>query len=190
METRLKKIIGFSSIFILCTAVIGASINHSISIRNTLNMDTVDIELNELENSEDGLVKFQPIEYISPAQQISYIPQIVNKGIDCYVRAKISIDDQFLNAEGIESKWVTCKDGYLYYTDVLKEDESINIFDIIKVNENIDSSSELQKCNITVKVDAIQSRNFTPDFSSDMPFGSHEIQDTVRSRDFSRGDVS
>ena len=66
-----------------------------------------------------------------------------------------------------EDKWFYCQnDGYFYYKTILTdESEPVELFTEVTIPEELDNEWSLEEISIDVRVEAIQSRNFTPDFS-------------------------
>lgn len=176
-----------------------AAYDATASVTNKLQLDTVDIALNEYSVVDGKEVPWSNDRYdaLTPGAVISKIPRITCNGADCFVRAKVEIetlpDDEYPEAipltmdeiYGIDtSKWTYKEDGYFYYANVMSLEDSVDLFNEIKIptgwkNENYDC-----RYRITVTTDAVQSAHFTPDMNSDSPWGDTEIEETVRDRSF------
>lgn len=166
---------------------------------NNLFMDTVDISLEEYMELENGeLVLFKPAEILIPGDTISYVSQINNLGVDCYIRLKVSFSN--LYKDGIEnneldpldmthiknideSQWVY-RNGYLYYVDVLKEGETVLLPQKINTPVEWNNSYAKHQFDVDITAEAIQSKNFEVDITSENPWGSIQPQKTIRSRLF------
>lgn len=124
---------------------------------------------------------------VMPGMRVSQIPKITNRAEACYIRAGIVIDGKeeveyplsLDDISGFDEKWVK-KEGYYYYKDILKTDECTSLFDTITIpsewgtkydNNGVKDYYTLNDWDITIRVDAIQAVNFTPDFNSDTPWG-------------------
>lgn len=163
---------------------------------NNLKIDTVDIELQEFQLDENS----SEIEFVNPTQQIpgatiSKIPRVYNKGSDCWLRVKLdfSIDDENLETVNIDDlngfvfdNWVKGDDGYYYLIQVLSENDDINIFDSVTIPSEWGNEYKDKNIFVDVTAEAIQTKNFTPDFSSGKPWGVEKAEECVRSRDFER----
>ena len=150
-----------------------------ISVSNHFETGVVDIELNEytIENGQEVVWKNQ-IKNILPGQDIIKIPRIKNDGNDCYVRASIDFIHTPLTVDsvyGIEDEWILANDGYYYYKNILSSGDTVDLFKGIKIPEDLDSETQDSIFEIQVKVDAVQSSNFTPDYSLEKPWGNVEI---------------
>lgn len=196
-----NKILILSLGAILCVAGTAGALAQYTAEKETTNnlmVDTVDIELQEFQLDDNG----SEVEFINPSQQlpgttISKIPRIYNKGSACWIRVKLdfSIDDENLETVDIDDlngfqtdNWTLGDDGYYYFHQSLSENTDIDIFDSVTIpsewgNEYIDKNIFLD-----ITAEAIQTKNFTPDFSTGTPWGNIEAEECVRSRDFERGE--
>lgn len=164
---------------------------------NNLSMDTVDISLEEYMESNNGdLVLFEPSKFYSPGDKIQFVSQVKNLGVDSYIRLKVTFNNLEVNndnnarsplsemihfASYDETDWVY-KNGYLYCTDVLKEGETASTFEVINIPLEWDNSYANHQFDVDITAEAIQSKNFEVDITSEDPWGSIQPQKTVRSR--------
>jgi hypothetical protein len=134
----------------------------------------IDEENNKIE-CPDGVV----VENVLPGQKETVIANIQNDAADCYVRLKQAWDapDAISTIFEENDNWVETSDGYIYYTQILSENESVDLSMLICVNKDLDESYASAAIFQYVRVEAIQSANFTPDFTSADPWGGVEIQD-------------
>lgn len=179
----------------MCTGFLYASLTDTVSVENDLNMDTVDIGLKDymLENGKKADFIFD--DTLLPGKTVSWIPEISNKGVDCYLRAKISIIScsgrgenlDLSHISGISDEWIYKEnDGYYYYRDVLEEDESVDLFDGFTIPSEWGNDIINNIYDIDIRVDAVQKRNFELDTDSADPWHGTAPEKTVRSRDFKR----
>lgn len=140
----------------------------------------VDIDIQELTVLEEGeSAATQNI--IDANKDVSYVPRIINRSADCFVRAHVevvmdgecerplSIDDIY----GLSSDWI-CKDNYFYYTKILREGQQTDLFEGIHIPEDWDYG-DAEGFSIEVKAEAVQSANFMPDFNKELPWGAVEL---------------
>lgn len=173
------------------------------SVTNTLSTSVVDIGLANYRSVDGKEVPFTEEDkkvMVMPGMRISQIPKITNKAEDCYIRAGISIDgkekvERPLSLEdisGFTEAWVR-KGEYYYYKDILKTKECVPLFDTVTIPCEWETRYEegvvkdhytLNDWEITVRVDAIQAKNFTPDFGRDFPWGiegeDYDIQKCIQ----------
>lgn len=170
-------------ISLLSSGVVFAISSNVLPVDNVFQTDKVDITLtnNTLtrENEIKEIDSDTPIEVL-PGKLISLIPTIENKGADSYIRAFVYLNEysglKLNDLRGISDVWqYNPGDGYFYYKDVVKSDEVIKLYDMLSIPTNYDK----QNINFDVKVsvDAIQARNFNPDFTSTTPWGNVEIKE-------------
>ncbi len=165
------------SIILFCTGAVYAM--ESVEVTNHFETGIVDIELTEYQKNGDTEELWADKENILPEEEISKIPRIENDGVDCYVRAKITfrnteeVDEKCLF--GMDEQWMKADDGYYYYKEVLPQGSKVDIFRGVKIPKDFSQDNESESFYIDIDVDAIQSKNFTPEFETAAPWGSVEI---------------
>ena len=173
-----RLLIFFSSLSILMCGS-GATIlaMTETSVTNYLSTGIVDIELEEYQIQDGKEEAYEDVKDILPGQVISKIPRIRNDGNDCYIRVKLDLEgtEESIEAQEIGEKWKEGKDGYLYYTDILKTGDETDLFQSIKIPEDF-AQEEESAFQLEIHAEGIQSQNFTPDFQADAPWGAVEIQ--------------
>ena len=173
-----RLLIFFSSLSILMCGS-GATIlaMTETSVTNYLSTGIVDIELEEYQIQDGKEEAYEDVKDILPGQVISKIPRIHNAGNDCYIRVKLDLEgtEESIEAQEIGEKWKEGKDGYLYYTDILKTGDETDLFQSIKIPEDF-AQEEESAFQLEIHAEGIQSQNFTPDFQADAPWGAVEIQ--------------
>lgn len=120
---------------------------------------------------------------ILPGQEVSLNTVIENLGEDCFIRYCLmgeAMSEQKIPDTsfcGISEKDIK-RGEYFYVTEKLEHGEKKQIFTAFMLPE---TWRQEEKDEITVKivVDAIQSRNFNPDFDSDTPWGETVIQEVA-----------
>lgn len=178
---KLKYYVSASLVFVLLAATaIHAASMYRLSYVERFETNEVNIciqEISAIENSED--IKQQLAE---ANEDLSYIPRIINRAADCYVRARVKIDmngecEQPLGLEhiyGLDEDWIKAGD-YFYYTKILAEGQSADLFEGLHVPENWEYGNA-DGFEIHVEAEAIQSANFNPDFSRDLPWGAVQLE--------------
>ena len=147
----------------------------------SLSTGIVDIKIQNYElNSENNEEIFNQNKKCSPGEIISLIPKIENIGESCFVRIKINyIDDtvDFMDfISGFSSNWEKYGD-YYYYNKVLNSNENVEIFKTIKIPDSINTNNE--SIVLTIIAEAVQERNFNPDYSSNNPWGDIVPQKSI-----------
>ena len=67
------------------------------------------------------------------------------------------------------------EDGYYYYTNIVKNNEEVDFFKGLIIPNDFVQEAEGSEFSLKVDVDAIQSKNFNPDFNAKEPWGAIEI---------------
>ena len=162
---RNKRLLLIGIVFFIIFSISGIYALTEDVINNTestISTSYVDIKLEEYQNGEPYI---KENEVVMPGETISLNSKINNLGIDCYVRAKISYTlngteyNEFDYINGDYKNW-NKKDKYYYYTQVLKQNEIINLFDTIQVPNEILNESSGDKIIVHIIVEAVQSKNF------------------------------
>lgn len=125
-----------------------------------------------------------------PGDSISKIPRITNYAQPCWVRARIVMENNRNQMDGIQeemlvgisSKWVR-RGEYYYYTKALKKRESVDLFHSVKIPESWTEEHNGQELGMVIQAEAIQKANFTPDFSGMSPWGNQEIELCVHEKE-------
>lgn len=154
---------------------------NTAAVKNHFETGVTDISIHEYQMKSEERTDYEPAKLILPGQNISKIPSIKAEGSDCYIRAKITFRETTAeNMEegvyGISDDWVKRGDGYYYYTKVLKTGEAVDFFQGIIIPSDFSQEDHEGKSTfLDVDVDAIQAKNFVPDFEGDFPWGQIEI---------------
>lgn len=161
----------------------------SVSVENHASVGIVDIQLTEYHLVDGKEEPWADNPLILPGTRISKIPRISNSGNDCYVRVKFEAKEGEAGIEqgiyGIQKDWKQKEDGYYYYTKVLKTGENVDLFQGLVIPENL-PQEEYEGCEIGLEIcaEAIQSRNFSPDFQGETPWGNVEILSCEKKGDY------
>lgn len=151
----------------------------SVEVRNDFETGIVDIDLQEFQKVGDTEKTWEDDPVVLPGDVISKIPRIYNKGNDCFIRAKITFREITEIGEtdllGMSSDWTKADDGYYYYTKILSHGENVDIFQGLRIPNNFPQGNAGKKFFIDIDVDAIQSKNFEPQFNLAQPWGTIEI---------------
>lgn len=172
---------------LVCSASF-AAFKNSAGVHAFFNMGGVNIEVENYRayDGEEVLEKEEmTLDYYGSA---SFIPRITNKAESCYVRVKLTAQtdlqqiDIMKNLYGIGEGW-TLIGGYLYYKQPVESKESIDVCRGFDVPAEWDYKSS-NSMKIKVAADAVQSKNFTPDFSSDNPWGDVTVSESKVKDDY------
>lgn len=146
---------------------------------NRLETGFVDIELEEYELEGTHRVISDRKYQILPGQTVSKIPQIENLGTDAYVRVKIELpeEEQFLEEQifGMDALWVKAGDGFYYRREPMKTAEKTDFFEGLVIPTDYPQTKEGTSFEMHLVSEAVQAKNFTPDFSKSAPWGDITI---------------
>lgn len=166
----------------LCVAVFSCGLIYgmtSVEVTNEFETGIVDIRLAEYQKTNEGEKPWEDNPLVLPGDTVSKIPRIYNDGNDCYVRVKITFRDadnlNENNLLGVSDKWIKADDGYLYYTEILPHGGEVDVFEALQIPDDFSQNNEGKTFYIDIDADAIQSKNFEPQFELAQPWGDIEI---------------
>lgn len=187
----------------LCLTGMFAAYTSELGFVNDFAVDTVDIEL-ESSIAEDAprLTNGTGRPALIDDSEVEHNLTISNEGANCYIRCKSlysrasvetpdSLDtfDATGNIAADPNLWHLAEDGYLYYKGVLGEGEAVSLVEMVSNAPEwrkvvVDGEQVLAGFDMTASfmVEAVQSRNFTPDFASATPWGDVEPEVCIYSR--------
>ena len=148
-----------------------------------INTSEVDIEIQNYRlNDNNEEVECEETTIVSPGDIVSIIPKVSNNGIDCYLRFKafyIDNNTDFSNyVTGLTSDFNKYGD-YYYYKGILKTSEVLKLFDTIKIPNDVETITTNGKIKLEITVEAIQDKNFNPDYTLDDPWKGEEPTETI-----------
>lgn len=178
-----KTIAAFTAaVLLLSVLAVLAETEAGKVFRNKIETVFVQVDVQQLRETEKGLRQIQDGIAVMPGEKISYIPRVKVTGVRSYVRMRfdavmneaggveITPDDIY----GLNKSWIK-RGAYFYCTKVMSSGESSDVFRGIKVPQ-IDSGVPCSGFRISITADAVQQDHFAPDFSRSAPWGSISIQ--------------
>lgn len=182
-----KKSLGLIGLAMLIIAAVSgtyAYFSDKISVDNTLQLGDIRILLedNGLPDSEKGGDTGKEA-MVLPGDTVFRVSRITCQAEPCYIRALFtakSPDDTTgrLPAPDIRQSsddWI--KIGrYYYYKNPLASGEHAELLSRTDIPAAWSNEQALKNLSVDLQVDAIQSKNFTPDFNTDTPWGEEEIE--------------
>lgn len=185
MKNRKIKmlILSFSLASILMGNVTYAGFTDHISVVNEIWTGDVNISLKEYALLDGKEIRYEDPECVQPGDRISKIPRIMNLAEPCWIRAKVEYinkNDELeglseKNLVGLSKKWVK-RGEYYYYTEVLNEKESVDLFHEIHIPEEWDNEYSEKSFSVIIRSEAIQAVHFEPDFDAMSPWGNQEAE--------------
>ncbi|MGN0701734.1 MAG: hypothetical protein ACI4KL_00925 [Lentihominibacter sp.] len=149
--------------------------------RNEVETSGVDVRIEQYRETREGITKAEGTVPVIPGETVSCMPKVTNLKEDSYVRVKFEFSGEYgeKTAAGdscikeLNPGWVRRGD-YYYFTGIMSKAEEEYVFRSMVIPDEISRPGEQLKLCGTV--DGIQAVNFTPDFDSNHPWGSVEIQ--------------
>lgn len=164
---------------------IPAAQSDSLTVENHVQTGDINIKLEEYQKNADGKEsKYTYDGYVLPGDNISKIPRITNLAQPCYIRILLTFpppeNTQLLglsvdNLRGFSDSWIASGE-YYYYPTALNTGDTLDIFQSVQIPSDYENEYAQQELQISIQVDAIQSQNFSPDFSSQTPWGNQIIE--------------
>ena len=157
-----------------------------VSVENNVDIGNINISLEKHGLDEKGeKTDFDDAQVVVPGQVVDELVDIFNLANDAWVRMKVTFDDSTIDGNMLDDSllnlgddWVKCGD-YYYYTKPVKHGEAAEFLKSVSIPaEWTEALSEKdQKINFTA--DAVQEKNFTPNFKSDDPWFGTVIEQSV-----------
>ena len=137
-------------------------------------VNPVDIELITYKTDEKGKrVDQKENSEVGPGQEIPFVAKVRNNGVDCYLRLKITYVNENTSIEkyavNFSNKFKKHGD-YYYYDGIFKQDERIDVFDLIIIPEDVKDRIKNNEIKLEIGAQAIQAKDFEPDFSLKDPW--------------------
>lgn len=188
MKKYICRAAGVLGILLIFLGISGAYavFSDSVTVKNHIATGDINISLKEYQKKNGKEIFYRnPIEVL-PGDFISKIPRITNQGMPCWIRTKISFQNNLemkdgfgeKNIEGISWDWKK-KGEYYYYTKPLKKGESVDFFTGVSVPFFWTEDYSGQKLRIGIQADAIQAANFHPDFQEMSPWGNQIVEKCI-----------
>ena len=172
-----KFILLLTSLSFLFAVPLQIGAKDEIEIVNNVGMGNVSIALiNQQKNEKGEVVPWVQNQVVVPGETISHITRIKNEGEPAWIRARVVFDtaskvNLFEKDVHFIDGWEKKSDGYFYWTKEVKKDEIVDFIDSITIPESW-NSVQVSKTpfHIKLQADAVQTKNFTPDFKSEQPW--------------------
>lgn len=190
MRRRWKRVAAVLSL----AAVISISgtyayFSDTLTVTNHIVTGDIDISLKEYELTKNGEIPYRNSKKVMPGDVVSKIPRIINAAQPCWVRVRVFCSDDGEDMEGLSCKemkgiskdWVK-RGEYYYYTKILEKSDSVDFFEKIAIPSYWTEEHASRRLSMTVQADAIQAKNFRPDFAAMSPWGNQEIELCVHER--------
>ena len=174
-----RGLIAVTIALLLAGMSVYGAVRTSTGVKNTFSTGGVNIEIASYQEKNGEEVPIEGKTVVDYYGDVSYIPRVTNKAEGCYIRVDVTAETETQQIDilnrlyDIGEEWELIN-GHLYYTQALENGQSVDICRGFDVPDEWDymASNDMK---ISVTADAIQAKNFTPDFTSDSPWGEVDI---------------
>ena len=184
-KIRYCLIAAASALFVV--GAIYAAYTSTVSVVNHVETGDVNIGIREYMVRGGKETAYAEPASVMPGDVISKIPRIICFADPCWVRARITFRKSGEGKDypvigGIPDGWKKAGD-YYYYQKPLEKGEYVDLFRTVKVPAEWGDEHYEENLSITIRADAVQSKNFKPEFSAMSPWGNQEIEQCVHETD-------
>ena len=172
MKKRIALIVVIISLMAMCIGGTMAYFTADSTATNVITSGNIDIDLIEMEKTDEGLKPFKNKEGVMAGDQISKIVTVKNTGDnDAYVRVQVqktitlagnpdgSVDLSLISCD-INTAYWTEKDGYYYYDVPLAAgEETAPLFTYVKFSNEMGNLYQGCKAQLDVNAQAVQVKN-------------------------------
>ena len=155
-------------------------------VNGALSTSTVDLEIGTyILDDESNEIEYADDKEVLPGEEVQFIPKVFNKGTDCYLRIKIDYINDAINFEDYVSNFstkFTQYGDYYYYDGTFNAQDIIELFDKIKIPDNAETLAVNRVLKIEIIAEAMQTNNFTPDYTLEDPWKGIEPTEIITSR--------
>lgn len=179
MKNKNNFIILLAILFVvLVTSGIVAYYSTATSVNSKIKMGLIDVQLKTFVDKNGNMIEYTSNDIEITNDQFSYIPVVynANNSGDCFIRVKtyinssndsITVDSN--HVFNINNNVMYGSDGYFYYKSVLSPSDNVKIYDGLVLDDMNNFKNETLR--VVTVVEAIQSRNFEVDFTTNTPWG-------------------
>ena len=163
-----------------------ASKTFQTEVINNIRVGQVAIQIDEFELNKSGKEDpYRDNKIVVPGQTVSKIVRITNLGNDAWIRIKADFDADdprmalsYADLILASDKWKKCGD-YYYYTEPVYTGKYVDFIKEVKIPATWNESTSEKSTRIHFTSDAVQIKNFDPDFSSTDPWFGTLIEQRV-----------
>ena len=153
---------------------------------NHVRVGDVNIRLTQYDLNEKGKrISCREPKTVIPGETVRRTAEVTNLGADAWIR----IHAGFENKDGIRGvdvsmlelaseKWIK-KGEYYYWPGAVPHGETIPFLKAVRIPAGWDSGESGRTFRIVIRADAVQERNFTPDFEAEEPWFGTVIEQCV-----------
>lgn len=146
-------------------------------VTNNIQVGDISIRLDEYELDEAGKeIPYENDKTVIPGQEVDKIVRITNQANEAWIRAKLEyqMDDGMKGLSDAcvtlsSDDWIKCGE-YYYYKKPVPRDTGVDFINRVEVPYQWDESNSEKGFSVIVTADAVQTANFTPDFTGNDPW--------------------
>lgn len=171
---------------LLVSGTASAATSYETEVINNVGIGDISISLEEFELDGDGNeVPYENDKVVLPGQKVDKIVRITNEANTAWIRAKLEytsddgirgLSDHMVTLDSDE--WIKAGE-YYYYSAPVEKDSSIDFVREVRIPTEWDESYADKSFSVIVTADAVQTDNFTPDFTSGDPWFGTVIETCV-----------
>lgn len=178
-KKKYRPILVMILIFMLVVGCISvtAAIKTAVSVPGTVRTGGINIDVTTYTESDDELTLMTDKTVVDYYGSVSYVPIIENRAEDTYIRVRLISETEIQEIDlikdiyGINEEVWKETGGYFYYTEPLKTNDSVRFCEGFDIPDEWDYMTA-NNMDVWLHVDAVQAKNFTPDFESETPWGN------------------
>ena len=179
-----KRMAALLSAIVVGMSTVPAYAQSEVSVINHIGIGNVNIELTKSSLDKDGRkTAFDDEQVVVPGQTVDEIVEVNNLANDAWIRMKVTFDGSEI--QGLDDSLLSISDNwikrgeYYYYTKPVDRGDSAEFMENVKIPTTWDESLSDQKMELHFTADAVQIKNFTPDFDSEDPWFGTVIERSI-----------
>jgi len=179
-----KRMAALLSAIVVGMSTVPAYAQSEVSVINHIGIGNVNIELTKSSLDKDGRkTAFDDEQVVVPGQTVDEIVEVNNLANDAWIRMKVTFDGSEI--QGLDDSLLSISDNwikrgeYYYYTKPVDRGDSAEFMENVKIPTTWDESLSDQKMELHFTADAVQIKNFTPDFDSEDPWFGTVIEKSI-----------
>lgn len=151
--------------------------SYQTEVTNNIQVGDISIQLDEYELDETGAeVPYENDKTVLPGQEVDKIVRITNQANEAWIRAKLEyqMDDGMKGLSDAcitlsSDDWIKCGE-YYYYKKPVPHGAKVDFINRVKIPYQWDALYSEKGFSVIVTADAVQTANFTPDFTGNDPW--------------------
>ena len=163
-----------------------AAAEYSTEVENNIETGLVSIHLDQYEYDSAGkLLEYEDCQKVRPGARLNRLIHISNKANSAWIRLKISLktsDTLFGFGEemltGMNKGWIR-RGAYYYWTKPLDKGEGVYFDNSLLIPASWSEADVCKEFQVSVSADAVQTKNYSPDFDSEDPWFGTVIEQSL-----------